>query len=118
MQQKVQRPKKFGGAPENVPQHTVFFLWNCIEKSIKKDGQCEEHFQEHLGDQYHCEPCNKLFTSNHMRHMHKGQHTCEICTKKNSIDNNLKQHISNKHDNKQDKFFCGVCDKTFSTKSN
>ena len=86
VQQKVQTPKKFGGASENLPQHTMFFLWNC-KRALKKDGQFEEHFQEHLGDQYHCEQCNKLFTSNHKliehtRHMHKGQHTCEICAKK------------------------------------
>ena len=37
--------------------------------------------------------------------MHKGQHTCEICSDNFTTDNNLKRHISNKHDNKQDKFF-------------
>ena len=67
--------------------NTLCSFCGIAKEALKKDGQCEEHIQEHLGDQYHCEQCNKLFTSNHkliehMRHMHKGQHTCEICTKK------------------------------------
>ena len=67
--------------------NTLCSFCGIAKKALKKDGQCEEHFQEHLGDQYHCEQCNKLFTSNHKliehtRHMHKGQHTCEICTQK------------------------------------
>ena len=67
--------------------NTLCSFCGIAKEALKKDGQCEEHIQEHLGDQYHCEQCNKLFTSNHKliehtRHMHKGQHTCEICTKK------------------------------------
>ena len=63
--------------------NTLCSFCGIAKEALKKDGQFEEHFQEHLGDQYHCGQCNKTFTSNHKlvehtRHMHKGQHTCEM----------------------------------------
>ena len=69
-----------------------------IAKEVFKNGEFEEHFQEHLGKQYHCEHCMKTFKtkhklSEHIRQLHKGHHTCEICTKVCTTESNLKQHI-------------------------
>ena len=93
-----------------------------IAKEVFKNGEFEEHFQEHLGKQYHCEHCMKTFKtkhklSEHIRQLHKRHHTCEICTKVCTTESNLKQHIQIVHNN-QDKLFCKLCDKTFSNKSN
>ena len=57
-----------------------------IAKDAFKNGEFEEHFQEHLGKQYHCEYYMKTFKtkhklSEHIRQLHKGHHTCEICSK-------------------------------------
>ena len=79
---------------------TPFVLIVELPKKLpQNEREFEEHSQEHLGEQYRCEQCNKTFTkkhklSEHTRHIHTGQHICEICAKNFTTDSNLKQHIN------------------------
>ena len=61
-----------------------------IAKEVFKNGEFEEHFQEHLGDQHHCIVHNATKQQiEHMRRMHKGQQV--------NVNKILKQVIIKSH---------------------
>ena len=73
---------------------------------------------------YHCEPCNKDFTSNHrlQRHLEstsahqQAKHECHICHKFYMSKAGLAQHIKINHEKiKPKRRQCPLCEKSFCT---
>jgi uncharacterized Zn-finger protein len=102
-------------------------------KNVASDGATDDDLETESQEQpkemiqsnsWHCETCNKYFTTkrsliNHEQFVHKKirPFKCTLCNKKFSQKCNLQVHIRGFH-NKERPFKCRLCKRKFTQSSN